>query len=245
MKLILPVCLYMVTFSFGVYADDFSNQRRHMVYEINDMVNYTSEKIGKDALDERVMAAMAKVPRHEFVPDEMKSHAYINSALPIGLGQTISQPYIVALMTDLAQVNQGSRVLEVGTGSGYQAAILAELADHVYTIEIVEPLGLQAQDTLQNLGYKNVSVRIGDGYHGWPEAAPFDAILVTAAVEEVPADLIQQLEPGGRLVIPLGRPSGTQVLSVIRKTTDGSVQKDEVLPVGFVPLTGNHNIRQE
>lgn len=230
----------MMTFSFGVFADDFSKQRRNMIFEINDLVNYTSDRIGKDALDEQVMEAMEKVLRHEFVPDELKPHAYINSALPIGLDQTISQPYIVALMTDLADINKNSRVLEVGTGSGYQAAILAELVDHVYTMEIIEPLGIQAKNILNHLGYKNVTVRIGDGYHGWPEQAPFDAILVTAAVEQVPDALTQQLKPGGRLVIPLGQQSGTQMLTVIKKTMDGVIVRDEILPVGFVPLTGDH-----
>ena len=233
-------CLPMTIFSFGVYADDYSQQRRMMVLEINDMVNYTHDRIGKEVLDERVMSAMGKVPRHEFVPEEIKTHAYINSALPIGLDQTISQPYIVALMTDLANVNESSRVLEVGTGSGYQAAILAELVNHVYTIEIVEPLGLQAEKILKHLGYENITVRIGDGYHGWPEHSPFDAILVTAAVERIPEALIQQLKPGGRLVIPLGQQSASQILTVIRKTPEGEIIRDEILPVGFVPLTGEH-----
>ena len=230
----------MTIFSFGVYADDFSNQRRNMVAEIADMVNYTSDSIGRNVLDEKVMAVMGKVPRHEFVPEEIRSHAYINSALPIGLGQTISQPYIVALMTDLANVNEDSNVLEVGTGSGYQAAILAELVNHVYTIEIVEPLGLQAEATLKRLGYHNITVRIGDGYHGWPEQAPFDAILVTAAAEDVPPDLIEQLAPDGRLVIPLGKQSSVQSLTVLTKTMDGKIVRKNVLPVGFVPLTGDH-----
>ena len=231
---------FMSIFSFGVHAEDFSKQRQMMISDINDMVSYTSDSIGKDRLDKDVMAAMAKVPRHEFVPDEIKSHAYINSALPIGLDQTISQPYIVALMTDLASVNHDSKVLEVGTGSGYQAAILAEIVNHVYTIEIIEPLGLQAEKILNRLGYENITVRIGDGYHGWTEHAPFDAILVTAAAEYVPEALVEQLKPGGRLVIPVGSQSAVQMLKVISKTMDGNIEHKDILQVGFVPLTRNN-----
>ena len=231
----------MAIFSFGVHAaDDYSKQRQQMVNEINDMVSYTQDHIGKNALDERVMAAMGKVPRHEFVPDEIRTHAYINSAMPIGHDQTISQPYIVALMTDLAGVDQNSRVLEIGTGSGYQAAVLAELVNHVYTIEIIESLGLQAQTTLKRLGYENVTVQIGDGYQGWNEHGPFDAILVTAAVEQIPQPLLDQLIPGGRLVIPLGRQYSAQALTLVKKDMGGKITQDEILPVGFVPLTGNH-----
>jgi protein-L-isoaspartate(D-aspartate) O-methyltransferase len=239
-NILKPVILIMSIFSFGVHAaDDYSRQRQQMVAEINDMVSYTQDHIGKPALDERVMAAMGKVLRHELVPDEIKSHAYINSAMPIGENQTISQPYIVALMTDLAGVDENSKVLEIGTGSGYQAAVLAELVDHVYTIEIVEVLGRRAEKDLQRLGYENISVRIGDGYHGWPEHAPFDAILVTAAIERAPQALIDQLKPGGKMVIPLGRQHSTQTLTVIEKTPDGKIIYHEILPVGFVPLTGD------
>ncbi|MBI4006528.1 MAG: protein-L-isoaspartate(D-aspartate) O-methyltransferase [Gammaproteobacteria bacterium] len=211
-----------------------------MIEEINDTVRLTSDYIGKTTLDERVMAVMAKVPRHEFVPDKVKSYAYANRPLPIGEGQTISQPYIVALMTDLAGIDQDSIVLEVGTGSGYQAAVLAELVRHVYTIEIIEELGQQAERDLQRLGYTNVTVKIGDGYHGWAEHAPFDAILVTAAPEEIPEPLIQQLKPGGKLVIPLGSQIGFQSLIVVEKDSAGKIRRRDVLPVGFVPLTGNH-----
>ena len=186
------------------------------------------------------MDVMAKVLRHEFVPASMRSHAYLNRPLPIGSDQTISQPYIVALMTDLADIDQDSVVLEVGTGSGYQAAVLAELVDHVYTIEIIEKLGKSAELTLKRLGYRNVTVRVGDGYHGWIDHAPFDAILVTAAPEEIPEPLIQQLKPGGILVIPVGRQSGSQSLQVIEKDLSGQISKHNVLSVGFVPLTGTH-----
>jgi protein-L-isoaspartate(D-aspartate) O-methyltransferase len=211
-----------------------------MITEIRETTRYTSDYTGKKALDEKVMAAMAKVPRHEFIPESQWPHAYENRPLPIGAGQTISQPYIVALMTDLAGIDKGAIVLEVGTGSGYQAAVLAELASHVYTIEIIEELGLRAKNTLQRLGYSNIDVRIGDGYNGWPEHAPFDAILVTAAPETIPAPLIDQLKPGGRLVIPVGERYGSQLLKVITKDVSGKLTEHDVLPVGFVPFTGDH-----
>ena len=208
-----------------------------MVNEIEEMVRDTREYIGKSSLGERVIMAMAKVHRHEFVPEKLWPAAYENRPLPIGEDQTISQPYIVALMTDLADIQPEERVLEVGTGSGYQAAILAELAAHVYTIEIIEPLGKRARVTLARLGYENVSVRIGDGYHGWAEHAPFDAILVTAAPDQVPQPLIDQLKPGGKLIIPVGSPYRTQSLKLLEKHADGSIHTRDVLPVGFVPLT--------
>lgn len=215
-------------------------QRHDMVSSIREMVQDTREFTGKAELSEQVYAAIGKVPRHEFVPADMKPHAYLNSPLPIGHEQTISQPYIVALMTDLAHVDKDSIVLEVGTGSGYQAAVLAELVRHVYTIEIVEALGVSARKNLQRLGYENVTVQIGDGYHGWQEHAPFDAILVTAAAEHIPAPLLEQLKPGGRLVIPVGRNFSTQALTLVEKKNDGNIVQHEVLPVGFVPLTGKH-----
>ena len=220
--------------------EDFEQMRREMVAEIQQTVDQTRSYTGKTALDERVMKVMGKVPRHAFVPAGMQSLAYANSPLAIGSGQTISQPYIVALMTDLAEVDSNSVVLEVGTGSGYQAAVLAELADHVYTIEIIEELGLDAKQRLHSLGYENITVKIGDGYHGWQEHAPFDAIVVTAAPEEIPAPLVQQLKPGGRLVIPVGKQYTAQSLMVLKMRADGEVELREVLPVGFVPLTGNH-----
>ena len=243
MMKLLPILFSLLISLFVISAvadENFNEKRRAMINEINETVRLTSSYIGKTALDERVMAVMAKVPRHEFVPRAFKSFAYANRPLPIGKGQTISQPYIVALMTDLAEVNQDSVVLEVGTGSGYQAAVLAELAQHVYTIEIVEALGKQAEKDLRRLGYNNVTVRIGDGYHGWAEHAPFDAILVTAAPEEIPEPLIQQLKPGGKLVIPLGLQSSAQSLTVVEKDLSGKIRRRDVLPVGFVPLTGDH-----
>ena len=180
---------------------------------------------------------MRNVPRHEFVPVAYRNDAYRNHPLPIGEGQTISQPYIVALMTDLAGVGESATVLEIGTGSGYQAAVLAEIVDRVYTIEIVEVLGERARLTLDRLGYDNVHVRVGDGYKGWPEHAPFDAIIVTAAPESVPAPLIEQLAVGGKLVIPVGPQRGGQSLQVLQKQVDGEVSTVDVLPVRFVPFT--------
>lgn len=221
-------------------AEDFSSQREAMLAEIQQTVSDTSGYIGKKSLDERVMSAIGEVPRHEFIPKYLWSSAYLNRPLPIGSEQTISQPYIVALMTDLAEIDSSSIVLEVGTGSGYQAAVLAKLVKHVYTIEIIEKLGKQAEQTLSRLGYHNVSVKIGDGYHGWIEHAPFDAILVTAAPEYVPAPLIKQLKPGGKLIIPVARQYSSQSLQVIEKDLSGAIHEHDVLPVRFVPLTGEH-----
>jgi protein-L-isoaspartate(D-aspartate) O-methyltransferase len=185
--------------------------------------------------DARVLAAMRAVPRHEFVPSDMASRAYDDTPLPIGHEQTISQPYIVALMTELAAVRPGAKVLEIGTGSGYQAAVLAELAKDVYSIEIVEPLARRAAETLRRLGYARVHLRTGDGYRGWPEAAPFDAVIVTAAPGKVPAPLLEQLAPGGRLVIPVG--TSEQMLEVHRRTPTG-IEIERTVPVRFVPMTG-------
>jgi protein-L-isoaspartate(D-aspartate) O-methyltransferase len=221
-------------------GDNFARQRKNMVSGIREMVYDTRDYTGRAELSGHVYAAMEKVPRHEFIPADMRQNSYLNSPLPIGHDQTISQPYIVALMTDLANVDKNSVVLEVGTGSGYQAAVLAELARHVYTIEIVEALGTRARKTLQRLGYDNVTVRIGDGYHGWAEHAPYDAILVTAAAEHIPTPLLEQLKPGGTLVIPLGREYSAQALTLVEKKKDGGMVQREILPVGFVPLTGEH-----
>ena len=185
--------------------------------------------------DKAVLAAMRTVPRHELVPPEMRAHAYDDGPLPIGFNQTISQPAIVAHMTELAAVKKGSRVLEIGTGSGYQAAVLAAMGADVYTIEIVEPLGKRAAKDLARLGYGRVKTRIGDGYQGWQEAAPFDAVIVTAAPPRVPEPLKQQLKQGGRLVIPVGEVF--QELVVITRTAKGYTE-DRIIPVGFVPMTG-------
>lgn len=192
---------------------------------------------GPPHISESVLAAMDQVPRHKFVPAPYRIAAYKNRPLPIGEGQTISQPYIVALMTDLAGTDKDSVVLEVGTGSGYQAAVLARVTRQVYTIEIIDTLAKRAADTLQELGYDNVSVKSGDGYAGWPEHAPFDAIVVTAAPETVPQPLIDQLKPGGRLVIPVGPERRTQMLKVLIKGEDGHLETRDVIPVIFVPFT--------
>jgi len=186
--------------------------------------------------DRRVLSAMAQVPRHLFVPEDVRDRAYSDHPLPIGEGQTISQPYIVGLMTQLLGIKPGDRILEIGTGSGYQAAVLARVASEVYTIEIVRPLGEQAGRTLSRLGYANIHTRIGDGYKGWPEAAPFDGIIVTAAPPEVPQPLLDQLAVGGNLVAPVG--DSWQDLKVYTKQKDGSFRQRRVLPVRFVPMTG-------
>ena len=197
----------------------------------------------RDIVDQRVLEVMARVPRHEFVPDDESQAAYGDHPLPIGHGQTISQPYIVALMTQLAQPAPESTALDIGTGSGYQAAVLAELTKEVYSIEIVEALEKEARARLDRLGYKNVEVRHGDGYRGWPEQAPFDVIIVAAAPDHVPQALVEQLAPGGRLVIPVGK--RFQELFVIEKADDGTVARRTVAPVAFVPMTGEAEHRPE
>jgi protein-L-isoaspartate(D-aspartate) O-methyltransferase len=206
------------------------------VAEVDAMYAVTRAETGLAAMTPQVRAALAKVERHRFVPGGVVASAYRNQPLPIGSGQTISQPYIVALSTDLVQSRAGQRVLEVGTGSGYQAAILAEIVSQVFTIEILPELGNAAAARLKSLGYANVNVRIGDGYAGWPEEAPFDAIVVTAAPPRVPQALVDQLKPGGRMVIPVGESPAAQELLVITKGADGGIQSRSVLPVRFVPL---------
>jgi protein-L-isoaspartate(D-aspartate) O-methyltransferase len=225
-------------------SDMHASARSTMVREIASDVVATRDYLGKTRLDDTVMAAMGRVPRHEFVPDTLRYRAYENRPLPIGMDQTISQPYIVALMTDLLRPRATDRVLEVGTGSGYQAAVLAELVGQVYTIEIVPELGERARETLERLGYRNVTVRIGDGYLGWPEHAPFDGVIVTAAPAEVPPPLIEQLKVGGRIVIPVGEPWTGQELMIYEKQPDGTLDARRVLPVAFVPLTGPHAERR-
>ena len=223
-----------------VARDTYADARQKMVKEINADVQQTSLYLDKEALDPRVMTAMATVPRHEFVPWAQKSYAYQNRPLPIGHGQTISQPYIVAIMTDLLKPKPGDRVLEVGTGSGYQAAILSALVKEVYSIEIIKALGEKAATRFKELHYNNVHSRIGDGYYGWEEAAPFDGIVVTAAASHVPPPLIKQLKPGGRIIIPVGSTFLVQQLVVVEKHQDGTIISRQILPVRFVPLTGGH-----
>jgi protein-L-isoaspartate(D-aspartate) O-methyltransferase len=224
----------------GTGDDSYSAARQAMLEEIAADVRLTSEALDKQALDPRVLEAMATVPRHELVPDELRGVAYENRPLPIGHGQTISQPYIVAIMTDLLKFEPGQRVLEIGTGSGYQAAILGELGGEVYTIEIIEELGVQARRNLQRLGYSNIEARIGDGYYGWEEQAPFDAIVVTAAASHIPPPLIRQLKNGGRMIIPVGSRFMVQQLLLVEKDAAGKVTTRQILPVRFVPLTGTH-----
>lgn len=216
-------------------ADEQHGMSR-LLDDIRHEVALTASYTGLTSFDAPVMAAMAQVPRLRFVPDELKSAAFDNGPLPIGHGQTISQPYIVALMTQLLKVDKQATVLEVGTGSGYQAAVLAHLVRQVYSLELVEPLALAAQLRLQQLGIGNVEVRQGDGYHGWPEHAPYDGIIVTAAAPHIPQSLIDQLRPGGHLVIPVGEPYGPQELLVVTRRADGSVAERGVLPVAFVPM---------
>ncbi len=191
---------------------------------------------GRDIRDERVLKAMLEVPRHEFVPETHRHAAYADSPLPIGHEQTISQPFIVAFMTEQLKPQPTDRVLEIGTGSGYQAAVLARLVKEVYTIEIVEPLADRAEADLKRLGYDNIHVRKGDGYQGWAEAAPFDAVIVTCAPEHIPKPLVDQLKDGGRMIIPVG-PAHDQALHLLEKR-EGKVERRAVLPVRFVPMTG-------
>jgi protein-L-isoaspartate(D-aspartate) O-methyltransferase len=218
----------------------FALARQRMVRDIEWTQREVAQETGRQTLDRSVLAVMGEVPRHLFVARGEQDSAYENRPLPIGYGQTISQPYIVALMTDLLRVKPGDRVFELGTGSGYQAAILAKLAKEVYTVEIVAPLGKQAADRLALLGYPNVRVKVADGYYGWPEHAPFDGIIVTAAASHVPPPLVRQLKPDGRMVIPVGTSFLTQHLLLIEKAKDGTLTTRQVLPVGFVPLTGRH-----
>jgi protein-L-isoaspartate(D-aspartate) O-methyltransferase len=217
------------------------NDRQRMIKDIEREIRLTSGYTGIQAFDERVMAAMAQVPRHKFVPPELQSRAYDNGPLPIGSGQTISQPYIVALMTELLNPKASDVVLEVGTGSCYQSAVLSCLVKKVYSIEIIEELASQANKRLHQLGYINVEVLVGDGYYGWPEHAPYDGIIVTAAAPFIPQPLIDQLRIGARMVIPVGVSYGHQELMLIEKQKNGKINLQEILAVAFVPLTGDHH----
>ena len=220
-------------------ADTMPPERARMLAAINESVRDSASYTGRAQLSARVMSAMGSVPREEFVLPAYRHLAYDNTPLPIEAGQTISQPLIVALMTDLLDPQPSDVVLEVGTGSGYQAAVLAGLVKHVYSVEIVEELAVSAAAVLDRLGYDNVTVRAGDGYAGWPEYAPFDSIIVTAAAAEIPPPLLAQLKPGGKLVIPVGAEHGYQELLLIETGEDGEVRERSVLPVRFVPLTGD------
>ena len=217
-------------------AQDFPARRGRMVAEVEALYAETQRETGLALMSPAVRAALGKVERHRLVPREQQSAAYANRPLPIGNGQTISQPYIVALSTDLLAPKPDDVVLEVGTGSGYQAAVLAEVVKQVYTIELIDSLGRTAAQRLAEMGYRNVELRIGDGYAGWPEKAPFDGIIVTAAAPKIPPALIAQLKPGGRMVIPVGGDGFIQYLKLVVKRADGSFEEREVIPVRFVPL---------
>ena len=230
--------VFVLSFAGPAAAGDYARERRMMIEQIAALASATAAETTRPRFDSRVMHVMGSVPRDRFVPLDIVAHAYENRPLPIGYGQTISQPYIVALMTDLMLAKPGDKVLEIGTGSGYQAAILAQLAAQVYSIEIVEPLGKLAAERLKELGYKNIDVRVGDGYYGWEAHAPFDAIIVTAAASHVPPPLVRQLRPGGKMVIPVGTSFLTQYLMLIEKDLEGAISSRQVLPVRFVPLTG-------
>lgn len=224
---LLAVALFFL-FPAGAHAKDYREQRLQMVEQ---------DIADRGVRDPRTLDAMRTVPREEFVPAGLRWAAYADRPLPIGYGQTISQPYIVGLMTELLLLEPGARVLEIGTGSGYQAAVLAEIVDEVFTIEIVEPLGLQAEARLSAMGYTNVQTQIGDGYYGWPDQSPFDAIIVTAAASHIPPPLVNQLKPGGRMIIPVGSVMQVQQLLLVQKDSQGRVTQRSILPVRFVPLT--------
>lgn len=213
-----------------------ARERAQLVSQVSAVVEQTARYHGRAKLDARVVDALRKVPRHRFVPPELAARAYEDRPLPIGEGQTISQPTIVAISTDLLEPKPEHVVLEIGTGSGYQAAVLAEIVRKVYTIELIEPLGRRADSRLRELGYRNVEVRIGDGYKGWPEKAPFDSIIVTAAPPEIPKALVAQLKVGGKMVVPVGPEGMEQELLVVTKARDGSITTRRALPVRFVPM---------
>lgn len=245
-KTVLIITLYFfVGFVTVLFAEDDYAQRRHdMVRIIEADVRATSVYLDTKALDPRVMTAMDTVPRHEFVPFPGRRFAYNNRPLPIGHGQTISQPYMVAVMTDLLKPKAHHRVLEIGTGSGYQAAMLGELVKEVFSIEIIKPLAEQAKTRLARLGYNNIQTRIADGYYGWQEHAPFDSIVVTAAASHIPPPLLKQLKPGGRMIIPVGSTFMVQQLVMVEKSKTNKVTVSQIMPVRFVPLTGPDRTRQ-
>ena len=241
LSLAAAVALLLSALAARAAPDGYEDARRGMLEAVRRLVADTQVETGRAALAPEVMRALEDVPRHEFVPPARKSRAYENRPLPIGYGQTISQPYIVALMTDLLEVGPGSVVLEVGTGSGYQAAVLAELGVRVFSVEIIPPLAESAARRLERLGYRDVALKLGDGYYGWPEHAPFDAIIVTAAAGHVPPPLVQQLAVDGRMVIPVGPRFAVQHLLLVEKgAEEGEVFARSILPVRFVPLTGEH-----
>lgn len=253
----LLVCLFLVSSTGWFLSDDKAPQpdRNYAVYSVSadtfewNRPRFTEREDERHELvekgikqqgitDPNVLEAMRNVPRHLFVPKPYREHAYLNRPLPIGHDQTISQPYIVAYMTEMLDIEAGDKVLEIGTGSGYQSAVLSELTPRVYTIEIVDPLGKQARERFKKLGYNTIETKIGDGYKGWPEHAPFDAIILTAAPEEIPDPLIEQLKPGGVLVGPVGSTDEAQFLTRVTKSEDGEIESRRKIPVRFVPMTG-------
>ncbi|MFN3467088.1 MAG: protein-L-isoaspartate(D-aspartate) O-methyltransferase [Candidatus Brocadiales bacterium] len=230
LRLLLP---FLLVFLFTQYLraneeESFARERKRMVEE---------QIVARGVKDKRVLSAMETVPRHLFVPEDIRAYSYLDTPLPIGSGQTISQPYIVAFMTELLTLKESDKVLEIGTGSGYQAAILSPIVREVHTMEIKRDLAKGAREILQRLGYDNVTVYAGDGYLGLPGEAPFDAIMITAATPEIPPALLDQLGPGGRMVVPIGQPSRTQNLTLVTKKSTGEISKEELAPVLFVPLT--------
>jgi protein-L-isoaspartate(D-aspartate) O-methyltransferase len=239
-KLAFLIALLLLFSTSSLAESDYQQQRDHLVQVIEANVALSSDYLLSDHIDERVMDAIRFVPRHEFVPQKYRKHAYKNRPLPIGYGQTISQPVIVAIMTDLLQLGQSDRVLEIGTGSGYQAAVLAKLVEEVYSIEIIKELFERSTHDLKRLKFDNVITHSGDGYFGWPEQAPFDRIIVTAANSHIPTALLKQLKPGGRMVIPVGGRFMIQHLVLVIKDEAGNITTQQLLPVKFVPLTGQH-----
>jgi len=229
MKKILVMIIILITTAKGEGQtnDGYRDQRMEMV---------RSQIASRGITDQKVLEAFRKVPRHMFVPQDYRRFSYADQPLPIGEGQTISQPYIVAYMTEILNLKPGEKVLEIGTGSGYQAAILAETEAGVYSIEVIEPLALRAKNILDNLGYKNIFLKTGDGYLGWAEHAPFDAIMVTCSPTKIPEPLIEQLAEGGRMIIPVGRQQGIQYLYLLEKR-NGKIRQRNVMPVRFVPMT--------
>ena len=229
--------LVILLLLFCIPVQMCGKNKEETVYRNDRKILIKNHIVGAGIRDAETIRSMQTVPREKFVPPELRKHAYANQPLPIGYGQTISQPYIVALMTELLSVDADDRVLEIGTGSGYQAAILAVIVNEVFTIEIIEPLGNAASKRLQELGYENIYTRTGDGYYGWEEYAPFDAIIVTAAADHIPPPLLKQLRPGGRMCIPVGQPYYPQVLKLVTKNGEGEYTVRDIIPVQFVPFT--------
>ena len=237
LNLLFALCLALAFASSTRAQDEASAERDEMIAAIEAHAERAAPAVPGGRIDPAVLQAMRTVPRHEFVPEDVRALAYEDQPAPIGFGQTISQPFIVALMTDLLDIGPDHKVLEIGTGSGYQAAVLSPLVAEVYSVEIIPELGERATGVLQRLGFANVRTKVADGYYGWPEAAPFDGIVVTAAASQIPPPLVEQLKPGGRMVIPVGGAYFAQQLMLVEKGADGKVTTRQLLPVQFVPFT--------